>query len=73
MRYLAAFLALSFLAESAPLPPAVIVVGFVGGFVHQNDSVHKEVQMADHLRAQYPAAMKVKIFANHPNCTLRVS
>jgi len=65
MRYLAVLLAVSFLAGAAPLPPAVIVVGFVGGFVHQNDSVHKEVQMADHLRTQYPAAMDVKIFANH--------
>jgi hypothetical protein len=64
MRYFFTLVALCFLAKAAP-PPAVIVVGFVGGFVHQNDSVHKEVQMADHLRTQYPAAMEVKIFANH--------
>jgi hypothetical protein len=65
MLYLPALLALSFLAEAAPPPAAVIVVGFVGGFVHHNDAVHKEVQMADRLRAQYPAAMQVKLFANH--------
>jgi len=60
-----ALVAFAFLAEAALPPPAVIVVRFVGGFVHQNDSVHKEVQMADRLRTQYPAAMQVKIFANH--------
>ncbi len=64
MHYLA-FIALAFLAQAAPPPPAVIVVGFVGGYVHQNDSIHKEVQMADHLRTEYPAATQVKIFANH--------
>lgn len=63
MQYFA-LVALSFLAQAAPLPPAIVVVGFVGGFVHQNDTVHKEVQMADHLRTQYPTAMDVKIFKN---------
>lgn len=65
MHYFSVLIAFSLLAEAAPPPPAVIVVGFVGGFVHQNDSVHKEVQMADHLQTEYPVAMQVKIFANH--------
>ncbi|MDP9113676.1 MAG: hypothetical protein M3O20_08345 [Acidobacteriota bacterium] len=51
-------------AQAVPPIPAVIVVGFVGGFVHQNDTIHKEVQMADHLRTENPAGMHVNIFAN---------
>jgi hypothetical protein len=73
MRYFYALVAFAFLAEAATPPPAVIVVGFVGGFVHQNDSVHKEVQMADHLRTQFPAAVRVKIFANHEGQRARQS
>ncbi len=45
-------------------PPRVIVIGFVGGFVRRNDTVHQEVQLAAHLRKQYPARMQVKIFEN---------
>jgi hypothetical protein len=45
-------------------PPGVIVIGFVGGFVRHNDTVHQEVQLAAHLREQYPARMQVKIFEN---------
>ena len=44
--------------------PGVIVVGFVGGFVKRNDTVHQEVQLAAHLRAQYPARMQVRMFEN---------
>ena len=44
--------------------PPVIVIGFVGGFVRRNDTVHQEVQLAAHLREQYPARMEVKIFEN---------
>lgn len=51
-------------AQAVPPIPAVIVVGFVGGFVHQNDTIHKEVQMADHLRTENAAGMHVNIFAN---------
>jgi hypothetical protein len=50
---------------ASPLPsPRVIVVGFVGGFVRRNDTVHQEVQLAAHLRDQYPARMQVKMFEN---------
>jgi hypothetical protein len=45
--------------------PEVIVIGFVGGFVRRNDTIHQEVQLAAHLRNQYPARMQVKIFENH--------
>jgi hypothetical protein len=53
-------------AEStAPLAsPGVIVIGFVGGFVRRNDTVHQEVQLAARLRKQYPARMQVKMFEN---------
>jgi hypothetical protein len=44
--------------------PGVIVIGFVGGFVRRNDTVHQEVQLADQLRNQYPSRMQVKIFEN---------
>src|SRR5579863_9906927 len=39
--------------------PEVIVIGFVGGFVRRNDTVHQEVQLAAHLRKQYPTRMQV--------------
>jgi hypothetical protein len=73
MKYFSAVAALSFFvccrvavsAEAVSPLPATIVVGFVGGFVRQNDPVHKEVQVADHLRTQYPAVTQVKIFRNH--------
>lgn len=46
-------------------PPALIVMGFVGGFVRRNNSIHQEVQLAAHLRRDYPSRMQVRIFANH--------
>jgi hypothetical protein len=52
-------------AQEGPPPPNVIVVGFVGGFVHGNDSAHKEVQLAARLRKDYATGVDVKIFANH--------
>jgi hypothetical protein len=51
--------------SSEPPPPAVIVIGFVGGFVHHNDSVHREVQLAAQLRKDYPSGMEAEIFENH--------
>ena len=45
--------------------PLVVVVGFVGGFVRHNDTVHREVQLAAHLRNDYPSGMEAKIFENH--------
>ena len=51
-------------ATSPAASPRVIVIGFVGGFVRRNDTVHQEVQLAAHLRAQYPTRMQVKMFEN---------
>ena len=44
---------------------AVIVIGFVGGFVHRNDTVHQEVQLANHLSKDYLSRAEVRIFENH--------
>jgi hypothetical protein len=51
--------------SSEPPAPAVIVIGFVGGFVHHNDSVHREVQLATRLRKDYPSGMEAEVFENH--------
>jgi hypothetical protein len=42
-----------------------MVVGFVGGFVHRDDAVRSEVQLAAHLREQYPAGVYVEVLDNH--------
>lgn len=51
-------------AESSANPP-VIVIGFVGGFVKSNNSVHREVRLAAQLRRDYPAGTYVGVFENH--------
>jgi hypothetical protein len=51
-------------------PPAgsaggkVIIIGFVGGFVSQDDAKHPEVQFAAYLRHRYPLIDAV-VFGNH--------
>lgn len=45
--------------------PAVIVIGFVGGFVRHDDRVHAEVQLADRLREEYGSSAAVQLFENH--------
>ena len=52
---------------SAPVSaaPAVIVVGFVGGFVHRDDRVHAEVQLVNRLREEYGSSATVQLFENH--------
>jgi hypothetical protein len=54
------------LAANAPAlaPSAPIVIGFVGGFVKQNNAIHSEVQLATRLRADYASAVQVRMFAN---------
>jgi hypothetical protein len=42
----------------------VIVIGFVGGFVNHNDSVHSVVQLANRLRRDY-ADSYAQAFENH--------
>jgi hypothetical protein len=51
---------------SAALPSSnVVVIGFVGGFVRQNNAIHQEVQVATHLRDDYPSGVDVRMFKNH--------
>jgi hypothetical protein len=52
-------------ASAGSPSPAVIVVGFVGGFVRHDDVVHQEVQLATHLRNEYPGGVRPKVFENH--------
>jgi hypothetical protein len=42
-----------------------IVIGFVGGFVKHDDMVHSAVQVAAHLRRDYPAGVYVEVIENH--------
>ena len=51
--------------STAALPPARIVVGFVGGFVHADDIRHVPVQLSRRLREEYPDGVWIRIFANH--------
>jgi hypothetical protein len=51
-------------AEISPAPP-VIVVGFLGGFIKHDNLVHSEVQLAEHLRKEYPAGVHVETFENY--------
>jgi len=51
-------------AEPLGMPP-VIVIGFVGGFVKHDNAVHSEVQLAAHLRQDYPLGVQVQVFENH--------
>lgn len=48
-------------ATTAP----VIVIGFVGGFVRHDDMVHSAVQVAAHLRQDYPSGVYVEVLENH--------
>jgi hypothetical protein len=43
----------------------VIVIGFVGGFVKHDDMVHSAVQVAAHLRKDYPAGVYIEVIENH--------
>jgi hypothetical protein len=59
-------------ADVAPQPVAsggnasapVIVVGFVGGFVHRDDLRHSEVQLAQKLQSSHPEHLRVAMFQN---------
>lgn len=51
-------------AASSAIAPS-IVIGFVGGFVKHDDMVHSAVQVAAHLRRDYPAGVYVEVIENH--------
>lgn len=48
-----------------PTAPHIIVIGFVGGFVKHDNSVHSEVQLAARLRQDYSSGVQVEVFENH--------
>lgn len=50
--------------EVSAAPPA-IVIGFVGGFVRNDDMVRSEVQLAARLRKEYATKAVVETFENH--------
>ncbi len=52
-------------SESAKSDTQIIVIGFVGGFVRHDDPVHSSVQLAAHLRQDYPSGVYVNTFENH--------
>ena len=41
-----------------------IVIGFVGGFVKRDDSVHAPVQLAARLRGGYPSGVSISVYEN---------
>lgn len=51
-------------ASSATSSTPLIVVGFVGGFVHHDDLRHSEVQLAQKLRAAHPNHLRIATFGN---------
>jgi hypothetical protein len=51
-------------AADVSAAPQTIVIGFLGGFVRHDDAVHSEVQLAQHLRHEYPASVHVEAFEN---------
>ncbi len=52
-------------AQRVSASPSVIVIGFVGGYVHHDDRLHSEVQLAEHLRQDFPSGVSVEMFENH--------
>jgi hypothetical protein len=52
-------------ANSAQPANQIIVIGFVGGYVRHDDLVHSGVQLAAHLREDYPSGVYVNTFENH--------
>jgi hypothetical protein len=51
-------------AGQSAMPPA-IVIGFVGGFISHDNNIHSGVQIAAHLRKDYPSGVYVRVFENH--------
>ncbi|WP_348266798.1 hypothetical protein P8936_12840 [Edaphobacter paludis] len=56
--------ALKSLAKEAATASPVIVIGFLGGRVKKNNLIHREVQLAMHLRQNHPVGVDAEIFQN---------
>jgi hypothetical protein len=49
-----------------PMPASqIVVVGFVGGYVHGDSTFHTAVQLASRIRQDYPKGVYVNTFENH--------
>jgi hypothetical protein len=59
------FLFSNHLVEASVQPSRLLVIGFLGGYVGHTNAIHQEVQLATHLRKDYPSDMDVEIFENH--------
>lgn len=53
------------IASEPATAPAVIVIGFVGGYIKRDNPAHSEVQLAERLRKEYTAGVHVETFENH--------
>ena len=51
-------------AAIPPASPPVIVIGFVGGFVHHDALAHSAVQIAADLRKDYPSGLHAEVLEN---------
>ena len=51
-------------SSGSPRVSPVMVIGFVGGFVRHDNMVHSGVQLAQHLRRDYPSDICVEVFEN---------
>ncbi len=51
-------------APDAITKTPVIVIGFVGGFIRHDDTVHSAVQVAAHLRHDYPSGVCAEVLEN---------
>jgi hypothetical protein len=47
------------------LKPPFIVIGFVGGFIRHDNTVHSEVQLAARLRKAFPVGVDVETFESY--------
>ena len=52
-------------AKTASPSPKIIVIGFLGGRVHGDDSAHGGVQLAARIRLDLPSGAYIHTFANH--------
>lgn len=50
--------------KEAPKTSPVIVIGFLGGRVGKNNVIHREVQLAMHLRQSHPVGVDAEVFQN---------
>jgi hypothetical protein len=50
--------------SSALASPPVIVIGFVGGFVRRDATIHSAVQLAERLRREYPRGVYASVLEN---------